>query len=114
MKKLLLSIVNVIISVFFIFAVLLGFEQLFINEQTSFGEKYSEYTIHYEKETYIKIFSKLLAFDLSYKNFISYHNDKIDADEQPLYKLTIAKSLISAVFSKKKKKLYIENFFRAI
>ena len=24
-------------------------EQLFINEQTSFGEKYSEYTIHYEK-----------------------------------------------------------------
>ena len=86
-------------------------EQLFINEQTSFGEKYSECSIHYEKETYIKIFSKLLTFDLSYKNFFSYHNDKIDVEEQPVYKLTIAQSLIRAVFSKEKKKYTNEKYY---
>ena len=86
-------------------------EQLFISEQTSFGEKYFEYTIHYEKETYIKIFSKLLTFDLSYKNHFSYHKDKIEPEEQPIYKLNIAQSLIRVVFSKEKKKYTNDKYY---
>ena len=86
-------------------------EQLFINEQTSFGEKYSDYTIHYEKETYSKIFSTILKFDLNYNNFFSYHNDKIDVEEKPIYKLSIALSLIRAVFSQEKKKYTNEKYY---
>ena len=86
-------------------------EQLFINEQILFCTKYSGSNFHYEKETYIKIFSKLLNFDLSYDNFFSYHKDKIEIEEKPIYKLSIAQSIIRVVFSKEKNKYTKEKFY---
>ena len=44
-------------------------EQLFIEENTKFGEIYQDSFTKYEKETYVKLFAKLLKFDLSYQNF---------------------------------------------
>ena len=86
-------------------------EELFINEITIFGEKYSESTIHFEKETYIKIFSNLIKFDLNYENFFLSKNNTIDIEEKPIYKLTIAQSLIRAVFSKEKNKYTKDKFY---
>ena len=86
-------------------------EDLFIDEQTKFGEKFSDSPTKYEKDTYVNIFSKLLKFDLSYKNFFSYHTDTIDIEEKPAYKLTIAQSLIRVIFSREKKKYTKEEFY---
>ena len=86
-------------------------EELFINEITIFGEKYSELSIHFEKETYIKIFSNLLQFDLNYENFFLSKNNKIDIEEKRIYKLGIAQSLIRVVFSKEKNKYTKDKFY---
>ena len=89
----------------------LELEELFINEITLFGEKYSELSIHFEKETYIKIFSNLLQFDLNYENFFLSKNNKIDNEEKPTYKLVISQSLIRLVFSKEKNKYIKDKFY---
>ena len=86
-------------------------EELFINEITIFGEKYSELSIHFEKETYIKIFTNLLQFDLNYENFFLSKNNKIDIEEKRIYKLGIAQSLIRVVFSKEKNKYTKDKFY---
>ena len=86
-------------------------EELFISEITIFGEKYSELSIHFEKETYIKIFSNLLQFDLNYENFFLSKNNKIDIEEKRIYKLGIAQSLIRVVFSKEKNKYTKDKFY---
>ena len=85
-------------------------EQLFIEENTKFGEIYQDSFTKYEKETYVKLFTKLLKFDLSYQNFFSYH-DKINTEEMPAYKLNIAQSLIRVMFSREKKKYSNEKFY---
>lgn len=85
-------------------------EQLFIEENTKFGEIFQDSFTKYEKETYIKLFAKLLKFDLSYQNFFSSH-DKIDTGEIPAYKLNIAQSLIRVMFSREKKKYSNEKFY---
>ena len=85
-------------------------EQLFIEENTKFGEIYQDSFTKYEKETYVKLFAKLLKFDLSYQNFFSYH-DKINTEEMPAYKLSIAQSLIRVMFSREKKKYSNEKFY---
>jgi len=86
-------------------------EQLFIEENTKFGEIYQDSFTKYEKDTYVKLFAKLLKFDLSYQNFFSYHDDKIDSQEMPAYKLSIAQSLIRVMFSREKKKYTNEKFY---
>ena len=86
-------------------------EELFINEITIFGEKYSELSIYFEKETYMKIFSNLLQFDLNYENFFLSKNNKIDLEEKPIYKLGISQSLIRVVFSKEKKKYTKDKYY---
>ena len=86
-------------------------EEIFIEGQSYFGNIYSEPPIHYEKETYIKFYSHLLKFDLSYDNFFSYHNNEIDAEEKPAYKMCIVQSLIRALFSKEKNKYTNEKYY---
>ena len=86
-------------------------EEIFIDEQIFFGQKYSDSPVLYEKDTYIKIFSQLLKFDISYKNFFSFQNKEIDIDEKPAYKITIVQSLIRAIFSKEKTKYTKEKFY---
>ena len=86
-------------------------EELFIDEQGYFGDIYSEPPIHYEKQTYLKLFSHLLKFDLSYNNFFAYHNNEIDIEEKPAYKLNIAQSLIRAIFSKEKNQYTNEKYY---
>ena len=86
-------------------------EEIFINEQTFFAEIYSDAPIIYEKDTYIKIFSQLSKFDLSYKNLFSEFSDDIDIEEKIAYKLAICQSLIRAIFSKEKNKYINEKFY---
>ncbi len=80
-------------------------ENLFIEKNTEFSSLYSDLILtFYEKETYTKMFEVLLKFDLSYKNFFEYHQEKIDNEEKPAYKLCISQSLIHVAFTKEKAK----------
>ena len=89
----------------------LELEEIFINEQTFFAEKYSDPPLIYEKDTYVKIFSKLLNFDLSYKDLFSKNSDEIDIEDKIAYKLAICQSLIRTIFSKEKNKYINEEFY---
>ena len=80
-------------------------EQLFIEEQTKFSEKFLDTVTFYDEQTYKKMFNILADFDISYQNFFTYNN-KIKDEEKPAYKLCIAQSLIRVAFSKEKKKYY--------
>ena len=86
-------------------------EEIFIEGQSYFGNIYSEPPIHYEKETYIKLYSHLLKFDLDYNYFFEYHNNEIDVEEKPAYKIFIVQSLIRALFSKEKNKYTNEKYY---
>ena len=86
-------------------------EELFIKEQILFGQKCTQSQIFFEKEAYIKLFSKLLKFTLSYNNYFSYHSKEISDEEKADYKLSIVQSLIRVIFSKEKKKYTNEQFY---
>jgi len=85
-------------------------ESIFINQQVEFSKKFLDSISFYDQETYIKMFSILLDFDLSYNNFFTYNN-KIKDEEKPAYKLCIAQSLIRVAFSKEKKNYSNEKYF---
>ena len=61
-------------------------EQLFIEEQTKFSEKFLDTVTFYDEATYKKMFNILADFDISYQNFFTYNN-KIQDEEKPAYKL---------------------------
>ena len=89
-------------------------EELYRDEKTAFREKYTFISPNPEnqKESYIDLYSKILNFELDYKNFFPENsNDKLDIDEKSAYKLTIIQSLIRIIFSKEKKKYTNEKFF---
>ena len=89
---------------------------LFNEEKASFVKIYPDSAntddIEKEKDSYIQLFSKILNFELDYKNFFPEEaGDKIDLDDKSAYKLTIVQSLIRVIFSTEKKKYTQEKFF---
>ena len=62
-----------------------------------------------EKESYIKLFSDILKFDLNYTNF--FHTEVSDQEIRTAYKYAIVQSLIRVVFSKQKKTFTKEEFY---
>ena len=75
-------------------------EDLFIKQQTKFSTIYIDMMSYYEDNTYEKMFSLLLSFNVSYDNF--FHQEKIKDEDKSAYKLCIAQSVIRAAFSKEK------------
>ena len=86
-------------------------EQIYVGEKTSFREKYQDLPFYLKKEEYNKLFSKLLKFEISYKDFFVNDNDKIELEEKAAYKLAIVQSLIRVIFSKEKKVYSNEKFY---
>ena len=64
---------------------------------------------YYEDNTYEKMFSLLLNFNISYDNFFTYHQESIKEEDKSAYKLCIAQSVIRAAFSKEKAKYLLKN-----
>ena len=77
-------------------------EDLFIKQQTKFSTIYIDMMSYYEDNTYEKMFSLLLSFNVSYDNF--FHQEKTKDEDKSAYKLCIAQSVIRAAFSKEKAK----------
>ncbi|MCQ2817879.1 MAG: hypothetical protein MJ252_11495 [archaeon] len=77
-------------------------EELFLHEYQKFSKIYTGNLSSLNKETYVKMFDRLLKFDFAYDYF--FQNSKTEAlsDDAPSYKLCIAQSVIRVAFSKEK------------
>ena len=84
-------------------------EEMFIHQQTEFSKIYIDMMSYYEDNTYEKMFSLLLNFNISYDNFFTYHQESIKEEDKSAYKLCIAQSVIRAAFSKEKAKYLLKN-----
>ena len=84
-------------------------EEMFIHQQTDFSKIYIDMMSYYEDNTYEKMFSLLLNFNISYDNFFTYHQESIKEEDKSAYKLCIAQSVIRAAFSKEKAKYLLKN-----
>lgn len=81
-------------------------ENLFIEMQSKISDfGFSDNNI-YEEKIYKKMLENLFKFDINYNNF--FNNNKIDAEQRPVYKSIISQSLIRVIFSKIKNKFYPE------
>lgn len=91
-------------------------EELYNFEKSYFTEKYpgckdkeKKGINEKEKESYGKLFSDILKFDLNYTNF--FHTEVSDPEIKIAYKYAIVQSLIRVVFSKQKKNFTKEEFY---
>ena len=91
-------------------------EELYNFEKSYFTEKYPGFKDKEkkgindkEKESYGKLFSDILKFDLNYTNF--FHTEVSDQEIKIAYKYAIVQSLIRVVFSKQKKNFTKEEFY---
>ena len=91
-------------------------EELYNLEKKFFAEKYPGCKDkekvglnNKEKESYVKLFSDILKFDLNYTNF--FHTEVSDQEIRTAYKYAIVQSLIRVVFSKQKKTFTKEEFY---
>ena len=87
-------------------------EDIFLTQYQKFSKIYTGNLSSLNKETYIKMFDRLLVFDFSYDYFFQNNTKLALSDDASSYKLCIAQSVIRVAFSKEKSTILTsEEFF---